>query len=309
MQHPEYEYLKLLRKVAHEGVGRENGTDKQDAAYQEGVTTTGTRAIFGAQMRFDLSIWFPLLTTKKVFYTAVIHELLRLISGSTNIEYLCKNKVRIRNERPFVRYQKSSDYQGETIDQFAERIASDHDFALKHGELGPVYGQQRRRRPTKDGWYIDQLANAIEKIKQNPYSRRIIVSARNAEYIDQMALPPCHTLYQFYVANGKLSCHLYQRSADMFLGVPFNIASYALLTHMVAQICKLQPGDFVHTIADAHMYNNHYEQVQEQLNREPKPLPTLQLNPAVTAIDDFVYKDITILNYDHHPAIKASVIL
>ncbi len=309
MQHPEYEYLNVLRRVAQEGVERENGTDKQDAAYQEWVTTIGTRGVFGAQMRFDLSQGFPLLTTKKMFYSAIIHELLRLISWSTNIEYLCQNKVRIRNERPFVRYQKSTDYQGETIDQFAEKIASNHQFAIKYGELWPVYGQQRRRRPTKTGWHIDQLANAIKKIKHNPYSRRIIVSARNAEYIEEMALPPCHTLYQFYVANGKLSCHLYQRSADMFLGVPFNIASYALLTHMVAQVCQLQAGDFVHTIADAHIYNNHYEQVQEQLDREPKPFPTLQLNPSVSSIDDFVYEDITILNYNHHPAIKATVTL
>lgn len=307
--HPEQAYLDILRHVYENGIDRENGTDKQDPAYQEWVTTTWTRGLFGAQMRFDLQQWFPLLTTKKVYHKAIFHELIRLISGSTNIEYLCQNKVRIWDDRPFMSYQKSSEYQWEDMREFAQKIASDHEFATKWGELWPVYGQQRRFRPKKDGWYVDQLAKAIHKIKTNPESRRIIVSARNAEYIEQMALPPCHAFFQFHVANGKLSCQLYQRSADMFLGVPFNIASYSLLTHMIAQVAGLEAWDFVHTIGDIHIYDNHFPQVEEQLSRTPKPLPSLKLNPKIKNIDDFGFDDIQIIGYDPHPPIKAKVSL
>ncbi len=259
-------YLDLLKKIMTEG------TDKSDR------TGTGTRSIFGAQMRFNLQDGFPLLTTKKVHLKSIIHELLWFISGSTNIKYLQDNGVRIWNE-----------------------------WADENGELGPVYGKQWRDWVTPDGRHIDQLSNALDLIKNNPDSRRIIVCAWNPADVDKMALPPCHTLYQFYVANGKLSCQLYQRSCDMFLGVPFNIASYALLTQMVAAVNNLELGDFVWTGGDTHIYNNHFDQVNLQLTRTPRALPTMKLKRIPQSLFDFKYEDFELENYDPYPAIKAQV--
>lgn len=286
-----------------------NGIEKSDR------TGTGTKSVFGYQMRFNLKEGFPLLTTKKVYTRGIIHELLWFIAGDTNIQYLVKNKVGIWNEWPFQfylkknqledKYPKYSDAWKEQLNIFVEKIRTDDAFAKENGELGPVYGKQWRNF---EG--IDQLKQVIEDIQQKPDSRRHIVSAWNPKDIPVMAksgLPPCHTLFQFYVADGKLSCQLYQRSADVFLGVPFNIASYALLTHMVAQVCHLEVGDFVHTFGDAHIYNNHMEQVDLQLSRDFKPLPSLHLNPAIHSITDFTFEDISIKNYDSHPAIKAQV--
>ena len=241
-------------------------------------TGTGTRSVFGHQMRFDLSMGFPLVTTKKLHLRSIIHELLWFIAGETNIEYLRKNAVTIWDE-----------------------------WADEGGELGPVYGKQWRSWAKPDGGTVDQIQWVINEIKRNPDSRRLVVSAWNPADLDKMALPPCHCLFQFYVADGKLSCQLYQRSADIFLGVPFNIASYALLTAMMAQVTGLKPGDFVHTFGDAHLYSNHVEQAMLQLTREPRPLPVLKLNPEVKSLFDFTYNDITIEGYDPHPAIKAPV--
>ncbi|MBI3576082.1 MAG: thymidylate synthase [Gammaproteobacteria bacterium] len=241
-------------------------------------TGTGTLSVFGYQMRYDLGAGFPLLTTKKLHTRSIIHELLWFLRGETNIRYLKENKVSIWDE-----------------------------WANENGELGPVYGYQWRSWSTPDGRHIDQISQVVEQIRRNPDSRRLIVSAWNVADVDKMALPPCHLLFQFYVADGKLSCQLYQRSADIFLGVPFNIASYALLTLMVAQVTGLKPGDFVHTLGDTHLYLNHLEQANTQLAREPRPLPTMRLNPARTSLFDFVYEDFELLNYDPHPAIKAPV--
>jgi len=249
-----------------------HGTKKSDR------TGTGTLSVFGYQMRLDLSQGFPLLTTKKVHLRSIIHELLWFLQGSTNIKYLKDNGVSIWDE-----------------------------WADENGNLGPVYGKQWRSWATADGRVVDQIKMAVDQIKGNPDSRRLIVSAWNVGELDRMALAPCHTFFQFYVADGKLSCQLYQRSADIFLGVPFNIASYALLTLMVAQVCDLQPGDFVHTFGDAHLYSNHMEQTREQLSREPRPLPTMKINPNVKNIFDFKFEDFTLENYDPHPAIKAPV--
>jgi len=259
-------YLHLLQKILDEGV------DKADR------TGTGTRSIFGHQMRFNLQEGFPCVTTKKLHLRSIIHELLWFLNGDTNIKYLQENKVRIWD-----------------------------DWADEHGDLGPVYGYQWRSWPTHDGRQIDQIKQLIDQIKAKPDSRRHIVSAWNPAFIDQMALPPCHTLFQFYVAEGKLSCQLYQRSADVFLGVPFNIASYALLTMMVAQVCELTPGDFVHTFGDAHLYSNHFEQATLQLTRTPRELPTMKINPKVKDIFAFKFDDFELFNYDPHPTIKAPI--
>jgi thymidylate synthase len=241
-------------------------------------TGTGTISVFGYQMRYDLSQGFPLLTTKKVHLKSIIHELLWFLSGSTNIKYLKDHGVSIWDE-----------------------------WADENGNLGPVYGYQWRSWPSSDGKHIDQITDLIESIKKNPDSRRLIVSAWNVSEISKMKLPPCHTFFQFYVSNGKLSCQLYQRSADIFLGVPFNIASYALLTMMVAQVCSLELGDFVHTLGDAHIYSNHMDQVNEQLSRTPKTLPRMKINPEVKSIFDFKFEDFVLENYDPDPAIKAPV--
>ncbi len=245
---------------------------------KEDRTGTGTLSVFGYQMRFDLNEGFPLLTTKKVHLKSIIHELLWFLQGSTNIAYLKENGVRIWDE-----------------------------WADENGNLGPVYGYQWRNWPKPDGTHIDQITQVVNAIKKNPDSRRLIVSAWNVADIDCMKLPPCHAFFQFYVADGRLSCQLYQRSADIFLGVPFNIASYALLTMMVAQVCDLKLGDFVHTLGDAHIYTNHMEQVQEQLTREPRPLPQMKINPEVKDIFSFRFEDFTLENYDPHPAIKGLV--
>lgn len=250
----------------------DNGTKKEDR------TGTGTTSVFGYQMRFNLQEGFPAITTKKLHLRSIIHELLWFLQGDTNIKYLKDNGVRIWDE-----------------------------WADENGNLGPVYGYQWRSWPTPDGRHIDQITNIINQIKNNPDSRRIIVSAWNVSEIENMALPPCHTFFQFYVADGKLSCQLYQRSADIFLGVPFNIASYALLTMMVAQACDLEYGDFVHTFGDAHIYSNHMDQVKEQLSRDFRPLPTMKINPDVKNIFDFKYEDFELVNYDPHPHIKGQV--
>ncbi|MFM7565872.1 MAG: thymidylate synthase [Flavobacteriales bacterium] len=245
---------------------------------KEDRTGTGTLSVFGYQMRYDLAEGFPLVTTKKLHLRSIIHELLWFLKGDTNIQYLKDHQVSIWDE-----------------------------WADEHGNLGPVYGYQWRSWPTPDGQSIDQISDLIAQIKRNPDSRRLLVSAWNVASVKDMALPPCHTMFQFYVANNKLSCQLYQRSADTFLGVPFNIASYALLTLMVAQVCNLEPGDFIHTLGDAHLYLNHLEQAELQLSRTLRPLPTMHLNPSVTDIFNFVYEDFTLNNYDPHPHIKAAV--
>ena len=259
-------YLDLLAQILDRGV------EKADR------TGTGTRSIFGHQMRFDLRQGFPLVTTKKLHLKSIVHELVWLLSGSTNVAYLRQNGVTIWDE-----------------------------WADPSGELGPVYGHQWRAWPARDGGEIDQIARLVAGLRENPDSRRHIVSAWNPAEIDRMALPPCHALFQFWVANGELSCQLYQRSADVFLGVPFNIASYALLTAMVAQVTGLAPGEFVHTLGDAHLYLNHLDQAREQLSREPRALPRLALNPAVRSIFDFRFEDVTIEGYDPHPAIRAPI--
>ncbi|MBL9163405.1 MAG: thymidylate synthase [Planctomycetaceae bacterium] len=260
------QYLDLLNYILTSGVHKSDRTG------------TGTRSVFGYQMRFDLAAGFPLVTTKKVHVRSIIHELLWFLRGETNIQYLTENGVSIWNE-----------------------------WADADGELGPVYGKQWRSWATPDGGSIDQMQSLVEQIKKNPDSRRLIVSAWNVADVARMALPPCHLLFQFYVAEGRLSCQLYQRSADVFLGVPFNIASYALLTMMVAQATDLQPGDFVHTLGDAHLYDNHLEQARLQLSREPRPLPTMRLNPAVKDLFAFKFEDFELLDYDPHPHIKAPV--
>ncbi len=272
MQHPEYQYLNILDKVMKEGVDSGNRT------------ATSTRGIFGAQMRFNLADGFPLLTTKKVHLKSIIYELLWFIRGESNIKFLKDNGVTIWDE-----------------------------WADANGELGPVYGVQWRHWKAADGKEIDQISNLIENIKQTaanenyPQGRRLILSAWNVGELNKMALPPCHLLFQFHVSKGKLSCQMYQRSADMFLGVPFNIASYALLTMMIAQATNLIPADFVHTLGDTHIYHNHFDQVKEQLSREPRPFPTMKINPNVKNILDFKFEDFTVENYDPHPAIKAPI--
>jgi thymidylate synthase len=289
------QYHDLLRHVLANGIKKEDRTG------------TGTISVFGYQMRFNLQDGFPLVTTKKVHLKSVIHELLWFLKGETNIEYLCQNGVRIWDDWPYAAYQKSNAFAGETIREFAAKVAEDHDFAMKRGNLGPIYGYQWRNWPTPNGEHIDQIQQIIHQIQNNPDSRRIIVSAWNPGQIDEMALPPCHAFFQFYVADGKLSCQLYQRSADIFLGVPFNIASYALLVMMIAQVTGLELGDFVHTFGDAHIYLNHMEQVEEQLSRDFRPLPQMKLNPNITNLLDFTYDDFELVGYDPHPTIKAPV--
>lgn len=260
------QYLDLLQHVL------DTGNLKEDR------TGTGTKSVFGYQMRFNLQEGFPMVTTKKLHTRSIIHELLWFLKGSTNIKYLHENKVTIWDE-----------------------------WADENGDLGPIYGKQWRSWTNQDGETIDQITELIEQIKTNPNSRRLLINAWNVGEIDKMALPPCHILFQFYVANGKLSCQLYQRSADIFLGVPFNIASYALLTHMIAQVCGLEVGEFVHTLGDAHIYLNHFDQAKLQLSREAYPLPQLKLNKDIRSIFDFKYEDIEILNYKSHPTIKAPI--
>ena len=283
-------YLDLCRHVL------EHGTFKMDR------TKTGTISVFGYQMRFDLSEGFPLLTTKKVHLKSIIHELLWFIKGDTNIKYLVDHEVRIWNEWPYEAFKKSKDYHNETMDDYVQKIKDDEEFAKKYGDLGPVYGAQWRNF---NG--VDQLEFILNEIKHNPNSRRMILSAWNPADIGHMALPPCHTLIQFYVADGKLSLQLYQRSADIFLGVPFNIASYALLLMMVAQVTGYQAGEFVHTLGDAHIYQNHIEQIKLQLTREPRQRPHMKINPNVTSLYDFVFDDFELHNYQPHPAIKGKV--
>jgi thymidylate synthase len=273
-----------------------NGHQKDDR------TNTGTISTFGYQMRFDLKEGFPLLTTKKVFYKAIIYELLWFIKGDTNIKYLVDHGVKIWNEWPYENFKKHSSYQGETLEEYVNKIKTDANFAREHGDLGPVYGAQWRNF---NG--VDQLAQVINLIKHQPESRRMILSAWNPAEINNMALPPCHTLIQFYVSNQKLSLQLYQRSGDIFLGIPFNIASYALLLEMVAQVTNLEVGEFVHTIGDAHIYINHIDQLKLQLKREIRPLPTLKLNPNIKDLEDFTFEDIEIIGYDPHPPIKGVV--
>ncbi len=299
--HPEYQYLNLLTDILDNGV------------YKDDRTGTGTYSVFGRQIRFDLSDGFPLLTTKKVFLRGIIHELLWFLQGDQNIKYLVDNNVHIWDDWPYRFYKEVTQNDGNTPlsqEDFIKSIKESDDFAQKWGNLGPVYGVQWRHWKGPDGKEVDQIANLVSQIRKNPNSRRLIVSAWNASDIEEMAkagLPPCHTLFQFYVLNGKLSCQLYQRSADMFLGVPFNIASYALLTLMIAHVTNLKPGDFVHTFGDAHIYKNHIEQVKEQLGRDPRAFPTISINPKVTDIFSFTFDDITLENYDPHPAIKAPV--
>lgn len=260
------QYLDLLTKILEEGVDRGDRTG------------TGTRSVFGYQMRFDLAKGFPVVTTKKLHLRSIIHELLWFLAGDTNVRYLNENGVKIWD-----------------------------DWADENGELGPVYGYQWRSWPAPDGRSIDQIEKLLEMIRTSPESRRLIVSAWNPALVDEMALPPCHSLFQFYVADGRLSCQLYQRSADVFLGVPFNIASYALLTMMVAQVTGLKPGDFVHTLGDAHLYSNHFDQAREQLTRAPRPLPQMKINPDVTDLFAFRFEDFELTGYDPHPHIAAPI--
>jgi thymidylate synthase len=289
------QYLDLLQHILDKGV------------FKSDRTGTGTYSCFGYQMRFDLAQGFPLVTTKKVFTKAIIYELLWFLRGESNIRYLCQHGVRIWDDWPYATYVKSSDYQGESIKEFAARIATDESFAAAWGELGPVYGVQWRAWAAERGHTIDQITQLIADIKSNPDSRRLIVSAWNVPYIHEMALPPCHTMFQFYVVNGKLSCQLYQRSADVFLGVPFNIASYALLTMMIAQVCALELGEFIHTFGDVHLYANHIDQVKLQLTRSPRPLPQMKINQSVKGIFDFDYGHFELIGYDPYPSIAGDV--
>ncbi|TWT28387.1 thymidylate synthase [Planomicrobium sp. CPCC 101110] len=310
------QYLDLCEHILH------NGTRKEDR------TGTGTLSVFGYQMRYNLNDGFPLMTTKKTAFRLIVSELLWFIKGDTNVQTLIAENNHIWDEWAFAQWAESEEYEGpdmsdfgrraqkdpefaavykEQMTIFQEKILSDDLFAEKYGDLGPVYGKQWRSWATTTGDTIDQLRNVIEAIKTNPDSRRHLVTAWNPEFVDDMALPPCHTMFQFYVADGKLSCQLYQRSADVFLGVPFNIASYALLTHLVARECGLEVGDFVHTTGDTHLYTNHLEQVKEQLTREPKKLPTLKINEEIESIFDLTLSDISIEGYDPHPRISAPV--
>lgn len=307
--HPEFQYLNLLKDVM------DTGYVKQDFN-----TGTELKSVFGRQIRFDLSQGFPLLTTKRVFFRGIVHELLWFLKGDANIKYLVDNNVHIWDDWAYKEYAKAAKT-GEvpelTQKEFAEKIkteAADSEFVTKWGELGPVYGRQWRKWPAADGREIDQLTWIIEKVRDWPDRKHAVVSAWNPEYIYEMAapgtsmaIPPCHTLWQLNVIDGKLSLQLYQRSADLFLGVPFNIASYALLTMLIAQVAGYEPGEFVHTFGDAHIYGNHYDQVTEQISREPRSFPTLKINPDITDIDAFTFDDIQLENYDPHPPIKGKI--
>ena len=293
------QYLDLLTRIKTEGAVK---TDR---------TGTGTKSVFGHQMRFDISQGFPLLTTKKVFLKGIIHELLWFLNGDTHIKYLVDNGVHIWDNDAYRYYNELCVKEGVlpvAMEEFLRAAQEGIDSPIegyKFGDLNHVYGYQWRSWPRPNGEVIDQIQQTVDLIKNSPDSRRIIVSAWNVADVEKMALPPCHTLFQFYVADGKLSCMLYQRSADTFLGVPFNIASYALLTMMMAQVCGLEPGEFVHTLGDTHLYLNHLEQVDEQLSRTPRTLPTMRLNPEVKSIFDFKYEDFTLEGYDPYPTIKA----
>ncbi|WP_026673560.1 thymidylate synthase [Alkalihalobacterium bogoriense] len=316
MTRNEQVYLQLCRHVL------ENGIEKGDR------TGTGTKSLFGYQMRFNLKEGFPLLTTKRIPFRLIASELLWFIKGDTNIRYLLQHNNNIWNEWAFKKWVESPDYDGpdmtnfglrvqedkqfnvqyeEQMEKFKTLILEDDQFATTYGELGDVYGKQWRAWKTTTGETIDQLKDVIDTIKKNPESRRLIVSAWNPEDVPTMALPPCHTLFQFYVTEGKLSCQLYQRSADIFLGIPFNIASYALLTHLIAHECGLEVGEFIHTLGDAHIYLNHIEQIKTQLAREPRELPTLKINKDTVSVFDIEMEDITVEHYNPHPAIKAPV--
>lgn len=293
------QYHDLLRRILDEGVVKSDRTG------------TGTKSVFGHQMRFDLSEGFPLLTTKKVFLKGVIYELLWFLRGDTNIKYLVENGVHIWDNDAMRHYNTLAAAQGLPAlsrEEFVERVLSGAQSGIegyRYGDLGDVYGSQWRSWPAPEGKTIDQIKNVVELIKKNPDSRRMIVSAWNVAEIEEMALPPCHVLFQFYVAEGRLSCQLYQRSADTFLGVPFNIASYALLTMMIARECGLEPGEFIHTTGDTHLYLNHLEQAEEQLSRTPRPLPKMILAEGVKSVFDFEYEDFTLVDYDPYPTIKA----
>ena len=283
------QYLDFLKHILNEGSRKDDRTG------------TGIISTFGYQMRFNLENGFPLLTTKKVHLKSIIHELLWFVRGDTSLKYLVDNNVRIWNEWPYKKFTESSDFSGETISEYIEKVKTDEAFCKKHGDLGPVYGKQWR-----DFYGYDQLGKVIDEIKNNPNSRRLIVSAWNPPKIKDMALPPCHILYQFYVRGGKLSLQLYQRSADAFLGVPFNIASYALLLMMVAKVTQLKPYEFIHTIGDGHIYLNHLEQVKLQISRNPRPLPKMDIKYHEN-IEDYVYKAFTLTDYNPYPAIKGKV--
>lgn len=295
------QYLDLLNKIMDEG------TDRSDR------TGVGTRGLFGYQMRMNLADGFPLLTTKKVFLRGIIHELLWFLSGDTNIRPLVLNDVHIWDEWPYAVFKDAKEYMGETQQEFIEKIKTDEKFAKKWGDLGPVYGKQWRRWKTAEGTEVDQISWLIDEIKRDPFSRRLLVSGWNVGEIQGLikgkhsAPPLCHSLFQFYVSDGRLSCQLYQRSADTFLGVPFNIASYSLLLMMVSQVTGCKPGEFIHTFGDVHVYKNHFDQVKLQLSRTPKKLPTMKINPKVKDIFDFKFEDFTLENYDPEPAIKAPI--
>ncbi len=305
--HPEYQYLNLMKDILKNGAWK--------ISHSTGVKLKG---VFGRQIRFDLSQGFPLLTTKKVFFRGIVHELLWFLSGSPNIKYLIDNDVHIWDEYPYKNYQYQMN-QGKvkkmTFEEFMKKMKTSPRFAKKWGDIGPVYGVQWRRWPTGDGRKIDQVGWVLKKIKTFPQKKHYIVSAWNAGSIyemadnreESMAIAPCHTLFHIVLHDGKLCLQLYQRSADIFLGVPFNIASYALLIYMLAQVTGYPPGDFVHTFGDIHIYENHFEQVKEQLKRKPRPFPTLKLNPKIKNIDDFKFEDITLKNYNPHPTIKAKL--
>lgn len=284
------QYLDLAKRILEEGT------------FKDDRTKTGTKSVFGHQMRFNLNDGFPLLTTKRTFIKGIIHELLWFINGDTNIKYLVENNVNIWTDWPYHKYLKDNPNNQITMDEFKEKIINDIDFANKWGDLGPVYGSQWRNF---NG--VDQIEYLINEIKTNPNSRRMILSAWNPAEIKEMMLPPCHTLIQFYVVDNKLSLQLYQRSGDVFLGIPFNIASYALLLMMVAQVTNLEPYEFIHSIGDAHIYSNHFEQINLQLTRTPRKLPTLKINPNIKSIYDFKYEDFTLENYKPYPGIKGKV--